>query len=66
MSRPKIFKEKVYISLVVEKELHQHLQRQASNLSLSEGKLVSLNRLINRALLTTFPLPKQEMFKFNI
>lgn len=64
MSRPRVYENPVCVSVVMEADVLAHIQKQAARMTISEGKTVCTSTAIKRAILTVYPLPTQEMFKF--
>ena len=64
MPRPKMFKNPKRVSVVMDESLYRHIEKQAIYMSSEEGKILSINEMIRRAIETCYPQPKQEMFKF--
>ena len=64
MARPKEIQKPRRMSFLDEQSFYDHLQRQASIMSLHEKRIVSLTETIKRGLRKSYPLPHQEMFKY--
>ena len=64
MGRPKEMKNPKCIALSVSEQMKIHLQKQAAIMGMKEGKPVSVNETIRRALNTVYPTDKQELFEF--
>lgn len=64
MVRPREMSNPRAIALTVPAEMKVHLQKQAAIMGMKEGKPVSVNETIRRALNTVYPTDKQELFEF--
>jgi len=64
MGKKRKFKRPVRVTIVMEVEMLENIEKQAAYLGNMEGKPISVSEAIRRGIAAAFPTSKQELFEF--